>query len=323
MNSPRATVLIADDSLVVRAVVRARLEDEGYDVVEADNGDAAFAMCVQSPPDVVLLDVEMPGLDGHQVLAKLKRDEALTDIPVVFLTGRTSMDDMVAGLRAGAHDYLKKPFEAAELVARVGSAAHVKKLQDRLRERNADLERVSRTDLLTGLYNRRHLEEQLTREHSTARRSQRDLGVLLLDIDHFKRVNDTYGHAAGDRVLCEFANRMTSQLRAGDVAGRWGGEEFLVILPSTDLPGALHVAERIRARVAESPFDTSDTDGPAISVTVSGGCVVDPMGTPDDLVSAADDGLYAAKDAGRNRIIVASVASTATVAPLTVEVSAP
>ncbi len=270
MNSSHATVLIADDSLVVRAVVRARLEDEGYDVVEAADGDAAVATCVQSPPDVVLLDVEMPGLDGHQVLARLKREEALTDIPVVFLTGRTSMDDMVAGLRAGAHDYLNKPFEA-------------------------------------GLYNRRHLEDQLAREHSTARRTQRDLGVLLLDIDHFKRVNDTYGHAAGDHVLCEFAERMTRHLRAGDVAGRWGGEEFLVILPGTDLDGALHVAERIRASVDATPFDTSETSGPAISVTVSGGCVVGPADTPDDLVSAADDGLYAAKDAGRNRIIVASI----------------
>jgi two-component system cell cycle response regulator len=318
VNSSHTTVLIADDSLVVRAVVRARLEDEGYDVVEAADGDAALAMCVQSPPDVVLLDVEMPGLDGRQVLARLKRDEALADIPVVFLTGRTSMDDMVAGLRAGAHDYLKKPFEAAVLVARVGSAAHVKKLQDRLRERNADLERVSRTDMLTGLYNRRHLEDQLTREHSTARRTQRDLGLLLLDIDHFKRVNDTYGHAAGDRVLCGFAERMTEHLRAGDVAGRWGGEEFLVILPGTDLDGALHVAERIRASVDATPFDTSETNGPAISVTVSGGCVVGPAGTPDDLVSAADDGLYAAKDAGRNRIVVASIERRAA----TAEVSA-
>ena len=305
MTGERVTVLIADDSLVVRAVVRARLEDEGYDVVEADNGDAAVVTCVQSPPDVVLLDVEMPGLDGHQVLERLKRDEALTDIPVVFLTGRTSMDDVVAGLRAGAHDYLKKPFEAAELVARVASAVHVKKLQDRLRERNADLERVSRTDTLTGLHNRRHLEEQLTREHSSARRAHRDLGLVLLDIDHFKRVNDTYGHAAGDRVLCEFAQRMTRQLRAGDVAGRWGGEEFLVILPDTDPAGALHVAERIRASVDATPFDTSEAGGPAISMTVSGGCVVGPADTPDDLVSAADDGLYAAKDAGRNRIVVA------------------
>jgi two-component system, cell cycle response regulator len=300
-----ATVLIADDSLVVRAVVRARLEDEGYDVVEAEDGQTAIAMCLQAPPDVVLLDVEMPGLDGHQVLTRLKRDETLRDIPVVFLSGRTSMDDVVAGLRAGAHDYLKKPFQAAELVARVGAAAHVKQLQDRLLERNLDLERLSRTDLLTGLYNRRHLEDQLGRAHRTARRAHRGLGLVLLDIDHFKRVNDTYGHAAGDRVLCEFAERMTSQLRDGDIAGRWGGEEFLVILPDTDPGGALQVANRIRASVAETPFDTSAVDGQAIRVTVSGGCVVGPVATSDDLVSAADGGLYAAKDSGRNRIVAA------------------
>ena len=156
----RTTVLIADDSLVVRAVVRSRLEESGYSVIEAEDGERAIARCRQSPPDVVLLDVEMPGLDGHEVLAQLKLDGKLKDIPVVFLTGRTSTDDVLTGLRGGAHDYLKKPFEPAELVARVAAAAHVKKLQDRLHVRNAQLEEMSRTDMLTGLYNRRHLEEQ-------------------------------------------------------------------------------------------------------------------------------------------------------------------
>jgi two-component system, cell cycle response regulator len=298
--SADTTVLIADDSLVVRAVVRSGLEEEGYHVTEAEDGTAALVQCRQSAPDVILLDVEMPGLTGHQVLAELKRDDALKDIPVVFLTGRTSMDDVLTALRGGAHDYLKKPFEAAELVARVGAAAKVKKLQDRLRERNDDLERVSRTDMLTGLNNRRHMDEELTRQHSIARRGQSELGVILLDIDHFKHVNDTYGHAAGDQVLCEFAQRLLGQLRAGDIAGRWGGEEFLVILPNTGLDGTRQVAERICAATAATPIAT---EGNRITVTVSGGCAIGPAAGPDVLVSIADTQMYQAKQAGRNRIV--------------------
>ena len=236
-----ATVLIADDSLVIRAVVRGGLEDEGYHVTEAVDGLAALAQCRQDPPDVILLDVEMPGIDGFQVLRILKRDADLKDIPVVFLTSRSDIDDVVAGLRGGAHDYLKKPFEHVELLARVGSAVHVKKLQDQLRQRNVELDRMSRTDALTGLYNRRHLDEELVRQQSDAHRHHDPLCVLLLDIDHFKKINDSFGHPAGDLVLCAFADRLRSELRSSDIAGRWGGEEFLIIMPRTDLAGALEV----------------------------------------------------------------------------------
>lgn len=294
------TVLIADDSQVVRAVVRSGLEEVGYRVTEADNGISALDQCRLSPPDVVLLDVEMPGLTGLQVLARLKADVALRDIPVVFLTGRTTMSDVLAGLRGGAHDYLKKPFEPAELVARVGSAAQIKRLQDRLQERNAELEQLSHTDTLTGLHNRRHLDSELNRYHEVARRHGDSVGLILLDIDHFKAVNDTYGHPTGDQVLCEFANRLRSRLRTGDIAGRWGGEEFLVILPGTDAGNTYRVAERIRLAIAACPIATG---GHQIPVTVSGGCVVDAAATPAQLVSIADGRLYEAKNAGRNRIV--------------------
>ena len=250
-----ATVLIADDSLVIRAVVRAGLEGEGYSVREAVDGTTALEECRQQPPDVVLLDIEMPGLDGYQVLAALKADPDLKDVPVVFLTSRASMQDVVAGLRGGAHDYLKKPFEPPELLARVASAAHVKHLQDTLRRRNAELDRMSRTDVLTGLYNRRHLDEELLRRIKDALRYHNPICLLLLDIDHFKRVNDTYGHPAGDLVLSTFAQRLSETLRAGDIPGRWGGEEFLVILPRTDLDGALVVAERVRSATAAAPVE--------------------------------------------------------------------
>ena len=293
----------ADDSLVVRAVVRAHLESNGYSVMEAEDGIAAVERCTLSPPDVVLLDIEMPGLDGYEVLARLKAAPDLRDIPVVFLTSRSGMADVVAGLHAGAHDYLRKPFDPPELVARVAAAAQVKKLQDQLRERNADLDRMSRTDALTGLFNRRHLEEELDRRYSAARRHGTPLAVLLLDIDHFKKVNDTYGHPAGDLVLQEIGRRLLAQVRVEDVAGRWGGEEFLVVLPDADLPGAVIVGERVRLATSTTPVLAGGTP---ILVTVSGGCALGPFGTPEELVSRADTALYEAKVAGRNRIVTAS-----------------
>jgi two-component system cell cycle response regulator len=297
-----ATILIADDSMVVRAVLRAHLEEVGYTVLEADGGPAALDQCRRNAPDVILLDIEMPGQDGYEVLAELKADAELRDIPVVFLTSRTGMEDVVAGLDGGAHDYLKKPFEPPELVARVAAAVHVKKLQDQLRERNVELDRVSRTDALTGLHNRRHLEAELERQHGIARRHDDPLCVLLLDIDHFKNVNDTYGHPAGDLVLREFASRLSGQVRLEDVTGRWGGEEFLVILPRTGLVGALGVAERIRQVTAGMPMVAAGHD---ILVTVSGGCALGPAASPDELVAQVDARLYEAKASGRNRIAAA------------------
>jgi two-component system cell cycle response regulator len=294
------TVLVVDDSLVVRSVVRGWLEEHDYDVVEVEDGTAAIERCLDEPPDVVLLDIEMPGLDGHEVLARLKSEPAVRDIPVVFLTNHASMDEVLRGLGGGAHDYLRKPFEPAELVARVGAAVRVKKLQDELHRRNDELDEISRTDALTGLFNRRHLEEQLGAYVAMSRRHGHDLGVVLLDVDHFKNVNDTYGHPAGDSVLCEIARRIKSQLRAGDVAGRWGGEEFLVLTPNTDLAGTLQAGERIRTSVAGALFDVS---GVAAPVTISGGCSAQVGASADDLVRAADTGLYKAKASGRNCIV--------------------
>jgi len=298
-----ATVMIADDSLLIRAVVQACLEAEGYEVMRAENGTAALEQCELTPPDVILLDIVMPGLDGYQVLAQLKANPELSHIPVVFLTGRTGMADLVSGLKAGAHDYLKKPFEPEELLARVGSAIHVKQLQDQLRDRNATLEMVSRTDALTGLYNRRHLDEELTRRHAEASRHKESMSLLLLDIDHFKRVNDTHGHPAGDMVLREFARRLSNELRLGDIAGRWGGEEFLVILPRTDSAGGLEVAQRIRAAIAAAPFIAGNA---RITITVSGGCFGGLGESTEQLLQCVDNGLYRAKAAGRNQIAAAA-----------------
>ncbi len=296
------TILVAVDSMVVRAVLRRQLEADGHTVVEAVDGEEAIIACREYSPDVVLLDVEMPVLDGHGTLERLKSDPDLKDIPVVFLTGRVDTADVVTGLRLGAHDYLRKPFEANELMARVSAALRTKELQDELRRRNAELDRVSRIDMLTNIYNRRHLDEHLRRAISGARRHGRTVGVLLVDIDHFKDVNDQHGHLAGDAVLKEVAARLQGAIRTEDALGRWGGEEFIAVL--TDTPGeAIGVlAERMRQAIASTPFVLDD--GTRIRVTVSIGHTA---GTEDAevLVHRSDDALYVAKEAGRNQVAAA------------------
>jgi diguanylate cyclase (GGDEF)-like protein len=293
-------ILVAEDSLVVRTLVCDQLEEEGYEVAQAVDGESALAQCALIQPDAILLDIEMPGLDGHEVLARLKADPALSDIPVVFLTGRTGTDDMVAGLRAGAHDYLKKPFEPAELIARIGGAVRMKRLQDELRMRNDQLDALSRVDALTGIFNRRHLDEQLVEAGKTASRSQQPLAIFMLDIDHFKQVNDGHGHPAGDHVLQEFARRLKATLRAGNVVGRWGGEEFLVIAPRTTEQEAMMLGERIRLSIADEPVDLGSV---RLSITVSIGCGVG-LKPSAELVALADAALYRSKAEGRNRVTV-------------------
>jgi two-component system cell cycle response regulator len=297
-------VLLVEDSSAIRALVSRTLVAGGHTVVEAGNGAVALARCRERQPDVVLLDVEMPEMSGWDVLAAMKADPALSDVPVVFLTGRSDTADMVDGLRRGAHDYLRKPCPPAELLARVQAAARVKRLQDELRQRNQELDLLSRTDVLTGLRNRRHVEEYLARLTSLARRNAEPMGVLMADIDRFKSVNDRFGHDGGDTVLREVADRMVRNVRLEDMVGRWGGEEFLVVLPNTDGQGAAELAERLRQVVAGEPCPLPD--GAAVPVTVSLGGAASMLDDAATLVRSADAALYQAKESGRNRVVVAA-----------------
>ena len=298
-KEPAGLVLVAEDSLVVRTVLRRQLEEYGHRVVEAVDGEDALAMSRKHNPDVILLDVEMPRLDGHGVLAVLKSSPELADIPVVFLTARTTTEDVVEGLRLGAHDYLRKPFELAELLARVSAALRVKALQDQLRQRNIELSILSRTDALTGLPNRREMHDRMAAATSAARRHHEPSAVLMVDIDHFKTVNDTLGHDGGDIVLQAVAVRLGAAIRSEDSVGRWGGEEFLVVAPMTDLPGGVLLGERIRTLVGDTAVQIGG--GLDITVTVSVG-VTSGMAVMDVLLAEADAALYVAKRDGRNRV---------------------
>ena len=303
MTTCPGTILVAEDSTVVRAVTVAHLEAAGYAAVEAADGHAALALAESAAPDVMLLDIEMPGLDGYQVLAQLRLDEVGSRLPVIFLTARSTPDEVAAALDAGAQDFLTKPFNSAELLARVRAAVRVKRLEDELRRRNAELHRLARIDALTGLHNRRHLDEQLFALAKGAVRRGHPLGVLLLDLDHFKEINDTRGHAAGDVVLRTVALRIAGTLRGEDVVGRWGGEEFLILLPTTECEGARQLGERVLAEIAREAVPLAD--GGSVCVTASIGCAAGVPRDPEALVRAADGALYAAKACGRARLEVA------------------
>jgi len=302
-QTAKPKILVADDSLVVRSMLRRDLEAHGYQVIEAVDGEDAVIRVEAEHPDVVLLDVEMPRLDGHGAIVRIRELDGCADLPVVFLTGLATTDDVVKGLALGAHDYLSKPFEVSELVARVSAACRVKFLQDELRSRNAELEQISRVDVLTGLANRRHLIEHMHAASAGARRHGQPFSLLMIDVDHFKKVNDDLGHEAGDIVLREIAKRLAAGCRGEDLCGRWGGEEFLAIAPGTALEDAIALAERMRTLVADRHILVDDDR--VVDVTVSIG-VASGVVDGESLLRSADRSLYEAKETGRNCVVAGS-----------------
>jgi diguanylate cyclase (GGDEF)-like protein len=303
----RPRVLVADDDADILAMVSTLLRRDGYEVLQAADGLQALEHARSSAPDLLLLDVSMPGLDGYAVCREVRESDP-DPPPVIFLTARVETQDRVIGLDAGAVDYVVKPFSAAELRARVRAALRTKADSDRLRAAAA-------VDSLTGLLNRGQLGPRVSELVAAARRTERPLSCLMIDLDHFKAVNDTYGHQAGDEVLAETARRLDRAKRATDILIRYGGEEFLALLPETSVEGALVVAEKLRLAVAEKEitYRAPDVAPIEIWVRVSIGVSYLDADMYDGalLVAAADSALYRAKASGRNRIVTISSLSEA------------
>jgi diguanylate cyclase (GGDEF)-like protein len=304
------TVLIIDDSEAARAALRSTLAEAGSveRVIEAADGLAGLRMLLAEPVDAVICDLEMPGLDGEKLLAARGCRPGAEDVPFLVVTARRDPDAMARLLRAGASDTLTKPFHPAELVARLETQLRVRRLQTELRDKNAMLARLSSVDPVTGLRTRRLVEELLAIEVLRATRYRTSLAVLMLDIDHFKSVNDAHGHRTGDAVLAAVGAAMRATLRAIDVAGRYGGEEFLTVLPQTGLEGACVLGERLRVAIAASEVEV--TAGRRVRVTASFGVAAlgDGIADAGGLIEAADAALYRAKAAGRDRVVAAPVA---------------
>ncbi len=300
-------VLVADDSATIRALLRSSLLRWGFDaVVEASNGEEAWAQLqAQDAPSLALIDWEMPGLDGVELCRRVRaREEQGSNYTyVLLLTARGGRGNVVEGMEAGADDYVVKPFDEHELRVRVRAGRRIVELQAELYRLQEQFRAQSRTDPLTGCLNRRGIIERLVAELAFAGRDRRPLGVAVLDLDHFKSVNDTYGHAAGDAVLQELVRRVTSATRASDAIGRIGGEEFLVLWAGLSAEVSRVAAERVRAIVEDTPFLVGTSK---IHMTASLGLTTTwGSETQEALLARADRALYAAKAAGRNRVTVA------------------
>jgi diguanylate cyclase (GGDEF)-like protein len=306
-------ILVVDDHPDNVEIINVRLSSRGFEIETATNGEEALQKVHENPPHLILLDVMMPLMDGYEVSRRIKNDDSLPFIPIILVTARDSTQDKVDGLDAGADDYLTKPVNFPELEARVRSMLRIKRLQDELDQKNRELELVNKrlrklsvTDGLTELFNHRHIHELLHEEFERTKRSGEPMAVAMMDLDRFKLVNDTYGHPTGDVILYETADILRQTVREIDMVGRYGGEEFIAILPGANEDDAAHFAERVRQAVANHVFQDEANE---VRMTMSGGVASFPDADtdhPDLLIKRADEALYAAKEGGRNQILRAS-----------------
>jgi len=293
-------VLIADDSATSRAMLRTALSNWGYEVVLAEHGAQAWDILAQpDAPPMAILDWVMPHMTGPEVCRKVRETRREPYTYILLLTSKNTKGETVEGLEAGADDYIVKPFDQHELQVRLRVGKRIVDLQMDLLQAREELRDRANKDLLTMLPNRPAIAAALEQELSRCHRDRRTVGIILLDIDHFKRINDTYGHFAGDAVLRESAARLRGNMRTYDQVGRYGGEEFLVVLPNCDLEQATQQAERMRQRLNNS---TMIVDGVEMRVSASFGVTVSDGSdrSPDALVRVADEALYRAKAGGRN-----------------------
>ena len=297
-------VLIVDDDFVTRRLLRARLEQHNFIVSEAVHGQAAWELLQEQPISLVITDWLMPIMDGLELIEYIRAHIQNRYVYIILLTSLDNKADVITGLEAGADDYVVKPFNMLELNARLGIGRRVLELEQQLRSLNMQLYQQASYDQLTSLYNRASITKRIEQHLLHARLMEQPISFALCDIDHFKQVNDTYGHHVGDEVLKWVADYLQQSLRANDDTGRWGGEEFLLVLPGASHASATLTLERLRSSLTKTCYSLAD--GTRLTITISIGAVstyVDEHTTIESLLSSADQALYAAKRAGRNRLI--------------------
>lgn len=295
-------ILIADDSIVSRHLLEATLRKWGYEVMAACDGTEALTMLQQQEaPALAILDWMMPGLTGLEVCRKIRQQSREPYIYVLLLTSKSQKEDLIEGMEAGADDYITKPFDQHELQVRLRAGKRLVDLQSELLAAREALREQATRDSLTHLWNRSAILDILSRELSRSERERTALGVVIVDLDHFKNINDCHGHLAGDSVLCEAARRMQSAIRQYDSIGRYGGEEFLILLPGCDEQSSFTQAERLRRQLAHAEMSLNDV---SLRLTASFGVTCAAPGEPwtqEALIRKADEALYLAKKLGRNR----------------------
>lgn len=303
------TILIVDDTPANLRLLAQLLSEHSYDVRPVTKGGAALTAAYAAAPDLILLDIRLPDMDGYAVCAQLKADVATCDIPIIFLSALGDTNDKLKAFSVGGVDYITKPFHPEEVLARVRTHLALRQARAELERANRELkhalareEHLARIDWLTGVLNRSHFFALAVHDFTNALRYTRPITLMMFDIDHFKQVNDRFGHPAGDLVLQHVARIAAEQIRAADIIGRYGGEEFIVLLPSTTMPQALGVAERIREQISGLSVET---DFGVVQVTISCG-LAERIQTDDSIervIDRADQALYAAKRSGRNCVV--------------------
>ena len=287
-------ILVVDDNKLNILLLKQILSDEDYEVHVLTSGAHVLEKSLEIKPDAILLDIMMPEIDGFEVCSMLKEEPITKNIPVIMVTAKTQGEDLKKAFNLGAFDYVKKPIDEVEVISRLRSALKYNAQQK-------VLETMAMTDGLTGLYNHKLILDLFDKEYKKAKRNNQAIAFLMLDIDHFKKVNDTYGHKTGDEVLQRLADILRKNSRNSDLLGRYGGEEFCIILPNIKIEESQFVCERIRKAVEESKITFKDQ---TINITISiGNCFNHPMSTysEEDVIIRADEALYKAKNNGRNR----------------------
>ena len=296
-------MLVADDNGTMRIMVAGVLARWGHQAVPAIDGEEAWRIMQQpDAPRIALLDWEMPGIDGVEVCRRLRarESEGADYTYAILLTSRSEKNEIVAGIEAGADDYVVKPFDQHELRARVRTGSRIIELQMELQQSKEEYRRLSRTDPLTGCLNRRAILDRIAEEMKLAENEGTMIGLSMMDIDHFKRINDAHGHATGDEILCEFVVRLGKIMRSPEVFGRLGGEEFLALWMARDNEDIVAINERFRSSIEEAPFQIT---GSSLPVTVSIGVTATAGNeTVDAAIARSDRALYAAKESGRNQV---------------------